>query len=107
MVFCAHESTAAFRQSAWFFAVVTSPAAKAGTVNARAKANANIETRVFIGFPPYADTGGLTQRHINSLVPHSHKAGLFFYVFSVEVMCWLKGTALGQTALSAHEARTF
>jgi len=37
----------AFSQSAWFFAVVTSPA-KAGPVKASAKANANVEMSVFM-----------------------------------------------------------
>src|SRR5262245_52313113 len=48
----------AFSQSAWVFAVVTSPA-KAGPVTARAKARATIEKRTFMVFPPDPDSEGI------------------------------------------------
>ena len=50
----------AVSQSAWFFALVTSPA-KAGPVKASAKANANVETSVFMVFLPWV-LGGVPQR---------------------------------------------
>ena len=47
----------AFSQSAALVAVVTSPA-KAGPVKASAKANANMETSIFMTFSPLACTRG-------------------------------------------------
>src|SRR5262245_66424197 len=44
----------AFSQSAWVFAVVTSPA-KAGPVTARATATATIETRAFMALSSITD----------------------------------------------------
>jgi hypothetical protein len=49
----------AFSQSAWFFAVLTSPA-NAGPVTASASANASDETSVFIAFTPYV--GGSAEK---------------------------------------------
>jgi hypothetical protein len=60
----------AFSQSAWFFALVTSPA-KAGPVKASVKANANIEMSVFMGFLPYAYYLGA----VDNGVPASHVPG--------------------------------
>ena len=54
--FAASHVPPAFSQSAAFFAVVTSPA-KAGPVKASAKANANVDTSVFMDVTPYGCRG--------------------------------------------------
>ena len=64
--FAASHVPPAFSQSAAFFAIVTSPA-KAGPVKASAKANANVEIRVFMALLLTVVVGGsertLFQRH--------------------------------------------
>jgi hypothetical protein len=64
----------ALSQSAWVFAVVTSPA-KAGPVKARAKANANVETSAFIDVTPLRLLSG-APRELRTNAPCSARATL-------------------------------
>src|SRR5262245_61361418 len=92
-LFAASHMPPAFSQSAWVFAVVTSPA-KAGPVTATATASAIIDTKVFIDL-----------LHNAAELQHSQNADLLEQVPFPCLMGGTKSPATGGAGLQTRSAR--